>query len=225
MAAIADKLRQIFSSSSHVDDDINEDFYKAKMPKMGKTKMSKTDKAKMPKKELDLEDEDVAEDIYSEGSEDDFDEEDEYDEGMDDEDDEDEYDEDMDDDDMPSKKSYKKSDNSINQLISDQSTLEDATVGLIKEYKKIKKSNEDLAEEVSFLKAKLSKFLDEPVNRKEPVFTKSYEDSGLSSGVIKSKIKEGIDAGQLSVSDMLSFEASRNLTPAAKRYITSKENA
>ncbi len=221
MAAIADKLRQIFSSSNHVDDDINEDFHKAKMPKMDKTKMPNKTKAKMPEKELDLEDEDVAEDIYSEGSEDDFDE----DGDMDDDEGEDEYDEDMDDDDMPSKKSYKKSDNSIDQLISDQSTLEDATVGLIKEYKKIKKSNEDLAEEVSFLKAKLSKFLDEPANRKEPVFTKSYEDSGLSSGVIKSKIKEGIDAGQLSVSDMLSFEASRNLTPAAKRYITSKENA
>lgn len=188
--SIGDKLREIFKSSNmNAIDELEQEDFY---------------KAKKPSKE-DLEDlgieEDDLDDVYSEGAEDDFD-----DEEYEDEEEEEEEEEETEEDEEEIKKS------AIESLIADQSTLEETTIELIKQ-------NRKQAKEIEFLKSKVSQLADEPVSLKKPLFYKSQLEEGYSSSEIKQKIRQGIEKGSLSTSDMLAWEGSRRLSPKAKSYI------
>ena len=199
--AIADKIRDIFKSSNmaQIDELGQEDFYKAKKP-------SKEELA-----ELGIDEDDI-DDVYAEGSEEDFDEE-EY-EGENEEEDETEDEEETEEEEEDEEKMKK---SAMDSLMQDQSVLEETIMELIKH-------NKSQTKEIGFLKSKVEKFLDEPANPKKPLFYKSQvEEEGISSSEVKNKIKEGMKDGALSTSDMLAWEGSRRLSPNAKNYIA-KEN-
>ena len=200
--SIGDKLRDIFKSSNinQIDELGQEDFYKGKKP------------SKEDLEDLGI-DEDDMDDVYAEGAEEDDDDE-EYESG-DEEEDEEETKEDEDEDEDEEEEEMKKS--AIVSLIQDQSALEDTAIELIKQNKKQTK-------EIEFLKSKMERYLDEPVSPKRPLFQKSYIEEGFSSSEVKSKIKEGIEKGSLSTSDMLAWEGSRRLSHKAKNYIEKEEN-
>ena len=196
--AIADKIRDIFKSSNMnaIDELGQEDFYKGKKP------------SKEDLEDLGI-DEDDMDNVYAEGAEEDLDDED--DESEDEEEDEEETEEEDEDED---EEEMKKS--AIVSLIQDQNTLEETTIELIK-------ANKKQGQEIEFLKSKVEQLSDEPASPKRPLFYKSHIEEGYSGSEIKSKIRQGIEKGSLSTSDMLAWEGSRRLSHKAKSYIEKEE--